>query len=128
MTTIMNQECVHEEVEYDGDLVSGSFVVIDHGLAWNDEPGVELVVRKSKKSSFLPLSQTSSRAGRTKCICCFGVVIKTEYVFLEESSVEMAGPLRVCHKCAIALKLYLLVLFYALRSHRGYDCFYRIRF
>jgi hypothetical protein len=44
MTTIMRQECVHEEVEYDGDLVSGSFVVIDHGLAWSDEPGVELVV------------------------------------------------------------------------------------
>lgn len=50
MTTIMNQECVHEEVEYDGDLVSGSFVVIDHGLAWSDEPGVELVVRNSKQS------------------------------------------------------------------------------
>lgn len=44
MTTITHQECVFEEVEYDGDLVSGSFVVIDHGLSWNDEPGVELAV------------------------------------------------------------------------------------
>jgi hypothetical protein len=44
MTTVLQQECVFEEVGYDGDLVSGSFVVIDHGLSWNDDPGVELVV------------------------------------------------------------------------------------
>lgn len=44
MTTITHQECVYEEVDYEGDTVSGSFVVIDHGLAWADEPGVELVV------------------------------------------------------------------------------------
>lgn len=44
MTTVLQQECVFEEVGYDGDLVSGSFVVIDHGLSWSDDPGVELVV------------------------------------------------------------------------------------
>jgi len=49
MTTITHQECVYEEVQFDGDHVSGSFVVVDHGLAWNSgEEGVELVV-----SSFL---------------------------------------------------------------------------
>lgn len=47
MTTITHQECVYEEVDYEGDTVSGSFVVIDHGLAWADEPGVELVVRSA---------------------------------------------------------------------------------
>jgi len=45
MTTITHQECVYEEVQFDGDHVSGSFVVVDHGLAWNSgEEGVELVI------------------------------------------------------------------------------------
>lgn len=45
MTTITHQECVYEEVHFDGDHVSGSFVVVDHGLSWNSgEEGVELVV------------------------------------------------------------------------------------
>lgn len=45
MTTITHQECVYEEVQFDGDHVSGSFVVVDHGLSWNSgEEGVDLVV------------------------------------------------------------------------------------
>lgn len=46
MMMIMYQECVYEEVEYDGDLVFGSFVVIDYGFVWSDELGVEFVVCK----------------------------------------------------------------------------------
>lgn len=128
MTTIMNQECVHEEVEYDGDLVSGSFVVIDHGLAWSDEPGVELVVRNSKQSSFLPLSQKSSRAVRAKCTCRFGVVIETESVFLEELSVEMASPLRVSSQLRNCLEIVPPCSPRCNRSYREYCCFCRIRF
>lgn len=64
MTTVLQQECVFEEVGYDGDLVSGSFVVIDHGLSWSDDPGVELVVGKPNPSltasllAYLHSSQT----------------------------------------------------------------------
>lgn len=45
ITTFLGKECVYEEVEYDGDLVSGNFVVMDHGLTWsNDDPSIELLV------------------------------------------------------------------------------------
>ncbi|CAK9192334.1 unnamed protein product [Sphagnum jensenii] len=38
-------ECVYEEVEYDGDMVYGNFVVQDRGVFWGpDHPGIELVV------------------------------------------------------------------------------------
>lgn len=44
--TVQNTECVWEDVEYDGDLITGNFVVLDHEIFWGaDHPGIELVVR-----------------------------------------------------------------------------------
>ena len=46
--TVQNTECVWEDVEYDGDVVSGNFVVLDHEVFWgSDHPGIELLVRES---------------------------------------------------------------------------------
>jgi hypothetical protein len=43
--TVHKVECVYEEVEYDGDMVYGNFVVQDQGVFWgSDHPGIELVV------------------------------------------------------------------------------------
>jgi len=44
ITTILAKECVYEEVEYAGDLVSGNFVVREHGFSWGTNERVELVV------------------------------------------------------------------------------------
>lgn len=46
--TVQNTECVWEDVEYDGDIITGNFVVLDHEIFWGaDHPGIELVVRES---------------------------------------------------------------------------------
>lgn len=46
--TVQATECVWEEVEYDGDIITGNFVVVDHEIFWgSDHPGIELVVRFS---------------------------------------------------------------------------------
>ena len=38
-------ECVSEAVHFEGDTVSGYFVVIDHDIFWNsDHPGIEFTV------------------------------------------------------------------------------------
>ncbi|CAM6025463.1 unnamed protein product [Sphagnum balticum] len=43
--TVHKVECVYEEVEYDGDMVYGNFVVQDYEIFWGSEhPGIELVV------------------------------------------------------------------------------------
>jgi hypothetical protein len=43
--TVQNTECVWEDVEYDNDIVSGNFVVLDHEVFWGaDHPGIELLV------------------------------------------------------------------------------------
>ena len=43
--TVQNTECVWEDVEYDGDIITGNFVVLDHEIFWGaDHPGIELVV------------------------------------------------------------------------------------
>lgn len=43
--TVNKVECVYEEVEYDGDMVYGNFVVQDYEIFWgSDHPGIELVV------------------------------------------------------------------------------------
>ncbi|KAG0561880.1 hypothetical protein KC19_9G100200 [Ceratodon purpureus] len=45
LLTVQNTECVWEDVEYDGDVVSGNFVVLDHEVFWgSDHPGIELIV------------------------------------------------------------------------------------
>ncbi|XP_034692239.1 transmembrane emp24 domain-containing protein p24beta3-like isoform X2 [Vitis riparia] len=43
--TVSNMECVSEAVHFEGDTVSGYFVVIDHDIFWNsDHPGIEFTV------------------------------------------------------------------------------------
>ncbi|RRT57768.1 hypothetical protein B296_00023486, partial [Ensete ventricosum] len=43
--TVNDVECVYEFVLYEGDTVSGNFVVVDHDIFWNsDHPGIDLVV------------------------------------------------------------------------------------
>lgn len=43
--TVNEQECVYENVEYEGDNVSGNFVVVDHDIFWaSDHPGIDLTV------------------------------------------------------------------------------------
>ena len=47
LLTVQNTECVWEDVEYEGDIVSGNFVVLDHEVFWgSDHPGIELLVRE----------------------------------------------------------------------------------
>lgn len=43
--TVTNTECVYEYVLFDGDTVSGNFVVVDHEYFWAaDHPGFNLIV------------------------------------------------------------------------------------
>jgi hypothetical protein len=53
ITTILAKECVYEEVEYAGDLVSGNFVVREHGFSWGTNERVELVVFRNFFLSFI---------------------------------------------------------------------------
>ncbi|GFY85029.1 emp24/gp25L/p24 family/GOLD family protein [Actinidia rufa] len=40
--TVNDVECVSEYVIYEGDMVSGNFVVVDHDIFWNsDHPGID---------------------------------------------------------------------------------------
>ena len=43
--TVNEVECVYEYVLYEGDSVSGNFVVVDHDIFWGaDHPGIEFTV------------------------------------------------------------------------------------
>lgn len=43
--TVNEEECVYEYVLYEGDTVSGNFVVVDHDIFWSsDHPGIDLTV------------------------------------------------------------------------------------
>lgn len=43
--TVSDVECVYEYVLYEGDTVSGNFVVVDHDIFWNsDHPGIDFTV------------------------------------------------------------------------------------
>lgn len=43
--TVNDVECVYELVNFEGDTVSGNFVVVDHDIFWgSDHPGIDLVV------------------------------------------------------------------------------------
>lgn len=45
--TVQDTECVWEDVEYDNDVISGNFVVLDHEVFWgSDHPGIDLIVRE----------------------------------------------------------------------------------
>ena len=44
--TVNEVECVYEYVLYEGDTVSGNFVVVDHDIFWSsDHPGIDFTVR-----------------------------------------------------------------------------------
>ena len=44
--TVNELECVYEYVIYEGDTVSGNFVVVDHDIFWSsDHPGIDFTVR-----------------------------------------------------------------------------------
>jgi hypothetical protein len=44
--TVNDMECVYEYVLYEGDTVSGNFVVVDHDIFWSsDHPGIDFTVR-----------------------------------------------------------------------------------
>ena len=46
--TVNDVECVYEYVLYEGDTVSGNFVVVDHDIFWNsDHPGIDFTVSSS---------------------------------------------------------------------------------
>jgi len=43
--TVNDVECVSEYVLYEGDMVSGNFVVVDHDIFWtSDHPGIDFTV------------------------------------------------------------------------------------
>lgn len=43
--TVHEMECIYEYVLYEGDTVSGNFVVVDHDIFWSsDHPGIDFTV------------------------------------------------------------------------------------
>jgi hypothetical protein len=49
--TVTDTECIHEFVPYEGDSVTGNFVVVDHDIFWSsDHPGIDLTVRYPGRS------------------------------------------------------------------------------
>ncbi|XP_062186227.1 transmembrane emp24 domain-containing protein p24beta3-like [Phragmites australis] len=45
VTVTDTTECIHEFVPYEGDSVTGNFVVVDHDIFWSsDHPGIDLMV------------------------------------------------------------------------------------
>nr|GEY12624.1 transmembrane emp24 domain-containing protein p24beta3 [Tanacetum cinerariifolium] len=43
--TVNDVECVYEYVLYEGDTISGNFVVVDHDIFWSsDHPGIDFIV------------------------------------------------------------------------------------
>jgi hypothetical protein len=43
--TVNDVECVSKYVLYEGDMVSGNFVVVDHDIFWtSDHPGIDFTV------------------------------------------------------------------------------------
>ncbi|XP_020586010.1 transmembrane emp24 domain-containing protein p24beta3-like [Phalaenopsis equestris] len=43
--TVTDTECVYDFVQFDGDIVSGNFVVVDHDIFWgSDHPGLDLTI------------------------------------------------------------------------------------
>ncbi|AQK63035.1 Transmembrane emp24 domain-containing protein p24beta3 [Zea mays] len=51
--TVTDTECIHEFVPYEGDTVSGNFVVVDHDIFWSsDHPGIDLTGKSGEKFEF----------------------------------------------------------------------------
>ncbi|KAL2463863.1 Transmembrane emp24 domain-containing protein p24beta3 [Forsythia ovata] len=58
--TVNDVECVYEYVLYEGDTVSGNFVVVDHDIFWSsDHPGIDFTVTTLKGNTVHSLKGTS---------------------------------------------------------------------
>jgi len=58
--TVNEEECVYEYVLYDGDTVSGNFVVVDHDIFWSsDHPGIDFSVSSPGGNTVHTLKGTS---------------------------------------------------------------------
>lgn len=43
--TVNDVECIYEYVLYEGDSITGNFVVVDHDIFWgHDHPGIDMTV------------------------------------------------------------------------------------
>jgi hypothetical protein len=82
ITTILAKECVYEEVEYPGDLVSGNFVVREHGFSWGTNERVELVVFRNFSSPYFPSFSFFCTHCRVTFNCCCGDFSATSSIFL----------------------------------------------
>ncbi|EOY05801.1 hypothetical protein QUC31_016592 [Theobroma cacao] len=58
--TVNEVECVYEYVLYEGDTVSGNFVVVDHDIFWSsDHPGIDFTVTSPGGNTVQNLKGTS---------------------------------------------------------------------
>ncbi|XP_040999728.1 transmembrane emp24 domain-containing protein p24beta3-like isoform X2 [Juglans microcarpa x Juglans regia] len=58
--TVNDVECVYEYVLYEGDTVSGNFVVVDHDIFWSsDHPGIDFTVTSPAGNMVHTLKGTS---------------------------------------------------------------------
>uniref|UniRef100_A0A2N9ETE9 GOLD domain-containing protein n=1 Tax=Fagus sylvatica TaxID=28930 RepID=A0A2N9ETE9_FAGSY len=58
--TVNDMECVYEYVLYEGDTVSGNFVVVDHDIFWSsDHPGIDFTVTSPAGNVVQTLKGTS---------------------------------------------------------------------
>ncbi|KAJ7541715.1 hypothetical protein O6H91_10G072600 [Diphasiastrum complanatum] len=58
--TVYNTECVYEHVDYDDDMVTGNFVVMDHEIFWGaDHPGIDFTVTAPAGTVVLSVSKSS---------------------------------------------------------------------
>ncbi|KAL2324446.1 hypothetical protein Fmac_023504 [Flemingia macrophylla] len=58
--TVNDVECVYEYVLYEGDTVSGNFVVVDHDIFWgSDHPGIDFTVTSPAGNSVQNIKGTS---------------------------------------------------------------------
>ncbi|RWW02760.1 hypothetical protein GW17_00034132 [Ensete ventricosum] len=58
--TVNDLECVYEFVPYEGDTVSGNFVVVDHDIFWgSDHPGIDLIVTSPAGNTVHTMKGTS---------------------------------------------------------------------
>ncbi|GFP86045.1 transmembrane emp24 domain-containing protein p24beta3 [Phtheirospermum japonicum] len=58
--TVNDLECIYEYVLYEGDTVSGNFVVVDHDIFWSsDHPGIDFTVTSPAGNTVHTLKGTS---------------------------------------------------------------------
>ncbi|KAK9160850.1 hypothetical protein Syun_007191 [Stephania yunnanensis] len=65
--TVNDEECVYEYVLYEGDTISGNFVVVDHDIFWSsDHPGIDFTVTAPGGNTVYSLKGTSGDKFSTK--------------------------------------------------------------